>query len=435
MKRVLAFLVAFIFVAAIPFVGGAVKEAEPVYFSITYNYDGMERVIAVTDKAIAPKWYFAESKQQFTSGKNLYERAAAIPPRELRNSEKAIRQHFPELHHIIERIAIETHKPKVDPTIHFNPDRVAPGGSIGVSSDISSKFFITGGANGRELDTHQLCDDILELLLNNEQKNINAIVNDIKIKTEQQILSQIVQRSTFSTNFEDNAGRECNIALALEAFDGVTVAPNETISFNDIVGRRTEARGYQVAKIIVDGEFVPGIGGGVCQASTTIFNSALLAGMKIVESHNHSLPISYVSVGRDAMVSSSADLRLHNPTDTPLYIEAKVIDKGRINTAVVTIYGRPTTKKYKPRVEVQYGEQEEELRGETPAQMLGFDFDTGEFWAYEKKVVSKGYPPRRAQTYVDVYDKGELVSSKLVRRSSYKGKERVVEWERVTKSG
>lgn len=94
-----------------------------------------------------------------------------------------------------------------------------------------------------------------------------------------------------------------NIALAAEKINGCILADGEEFSFNGRVGARTESNGFLSAPIILEGDFVEGVGGGVCQASTTVYNAALLAGMEITEQHPHSLRVGYVEPSFDAMVS------------------------------------------------------------------------------------------------------------------------------------
>ena len=108
-------------------------------------------------------------------------------------------------------------------------------------------------------------------------------------------------------------------------------------SFNDIVGERTAARGFKKAKIIENGEFVEGTGGGVCQVSTTLFNAALRAGCQFTEYHAHSLAVSYVPPSCDAMVSGTYyDLKFVNTTGYRLYIRARTGS----NYIRFDIYGR-----------------------------------------------------------------------------------------------
>ncbi len=142
----------------------------------------------------------------------------------------------------------------------------------------------------------------------------------------------------FSTAFTASTKeRSHNIARALSFVDGMILFPKEEFSFNKTVGRRTEERGFLESTVIFQGKYVPGIGGGVCQASTTIYNAALLAGLRITEVHNHSLPSSYVLPSFDAMVSDYFfDLRFVNPFSFPVRIEAKTENR----CATVAIYGK-----------------------------------------------------------------------------------------------
>jgi len=126
---------------------------------------------------------------------------------------------------------------------------------------------------------------------------------------------------TFSTLTSDNAKRNHNIALAAQRMDGTLLSPNETFSLNKAVGERTQANGFLTAHVFEDGEIVDGIGGGVSQATGTLFNAAALAGLKINEVHPHSRPIAYLPVGRDATVAfGTKDLRFTNDTSAPVYL-------------------------------------------------------------------------------------------------------------------
>lgn len=385
------------------------------YFTITYE----NKSIKITDNTLSVSWWNEGSKQDFTRGRSLTERA-----REAINSKNAhatLREQFPELYKIVQKIDRETYKPKNDGRVKFDPDR-------------EEKFWIVGQKSGRELDKEKLCREILHAIATHDEggqaQTIRAKLIELMPPPPEKLLKKITLRSQYSTTFVDNAPRENNIALALEAFDGLVVERGEKVSFNDIVGRRTRGNGYQDAKIIIDGEFVDGVGGGVCQASTTIFNAVLLSGLKILESHNHSIPIGYVPLGLDAMVSSVADLEFQNNTGETLYIEARVIDNGPRNRAVVKIYGPASDVKYKTRTEVSEGIQKEEVRGEMPLVEGGLCSITGNVWHMERVILEKGFPPRTAHTYLDTYRNGQLVGTQLIRKSRYKGKERIITYEK-----
>ncbi len=129
----------------------------------------------------------------------------------------------------------------------------------------------------------------------------------------------------FHTEIGGSRDRVSNVTVAAQALNGQVIKPGEEFSFNAVVGPRTADRGFKEAPIIYAGKLVPGIGGGVCQASSTLFNAAAAGGMTILERHNHSHPVPYVLPGRDAAVSSSAlNLRFRNDLGVPVAILTRV---------------------------------------------------------------------------------------------------------------
>ena len=156
--------------------------------------------------------------------------------------------------------------------------------------------------------------------------------------------SEITLRASFYTTYSASSSeRKHNIALAAKALNNTLVESNGEFSFNRCVGERTEKRGYKKAKIIVSGEFVDGIGGGVCQVSTTLYNALILAGVKIIECHPHSLPVSYIEPSFDAMVNSGyADLKFINNTHNPIIIKA-FANGDRL---LIEIWGQKMKEKY-----------------------------------------------------------------------------------------
>ena len=144
---------------------------------------------------------------------------------------------------------------------------------------------------------------------------------DAKITIEE-LKKQTVKKSYFCTEYQySSKERKHNIALAVSYLSGAIIDPGETFSFNQTVGKREEERGFLTAKVIQDGKFIDGVGGGVCQVSTTLYNAVLLAGLTVKESHNHSLAVDYVQPSFDAMVSDyTSDLKFENNTNSPIYI-------------------------------------------------------------------------------------------------------------------
>ena len=118
--------------------------------------------------------------------------------------------------------------------------------------------------------------------------------------------------------------------------------PGEEFSYNNLTGRRTKANGYKDAPVIMNGELTDDVGGGVCQVSTTIFNTAMYSGMNITTRANHSLKSSYVPVGQDAMVNDGwSDFKFKNPYNHPVYVKT-VVDNGSVTCR---IYGNNSDKK------------------------------------------------------------------------------------------
>jgi vancomycin resistance protein YoaR len=130
--------------------------------------------------------------------------------------------------------------------------------------------------------------------------------------------------------------RSHNVELSTKAIDHIVVMPGETFSFNQTVGQRTIERGYREAKIIVKGEYSEGIGGGICQTSSTLFNSVDQADLEIIERKSHSREVPYVPKKRDATVSwGGPDFKFKNPSKSPILIvsEAK---KGHMTVQIFT---------------------------------------------------------------------------------------------------
>jgi vancomycin resistance protein YoaR len=131
--------------------------------------------------------------------------------------------------------------------------------------------------------------------------------------------------STFTTTF--NAGdvpRVHNISLIAAAVHGSLVRPGQVFSMNAATGQRTAAKGYRTAHVIQNGEIVDGLGGGVCQAGTTMFNAAFFAGLPVIERRNHSLHISHYPMGRDATLDwPSTDLKFRNDSPYGIYITSR----------------------------------------------------------------------------------------------------------------
>lgn len=157
--------------------------------------------------------------------------------------------------------------------------------------------------------------------------------------TTEELTTQVPDQlwATYSTVLANIPDRTENVRVGAERLNGLIIKPHAVVSFNEVIGPRDVESGFREAKIIIQGSFSPGLGGGICQVSSTLYNTVLLAGLDIKERHNHSVSISYVPLGRDAtVVYGSKDLRFSNPTESYLLIKTKL--EGLRLT--ISLYGR-----------------------------------------------------------------------------------------------
>jgi vancomycin resistance protein VanW len=132
-----------------------------------------------------------------------------------------------------------------------------------------------------------------------------------------------------------------NATLAARALNGQVIGAGKVFSYNAIVSATDQANdsGYVAAPVSVEGTTVPALGGGVCQTSTTLYNAALLAGLRVLERHPHTIAPHYVPPGRDAAVAwPGVDLRLRNPYAFPVRLQAKVVGE-RLEVSIVAEHG------------------------------------------------------------------------------------------------
>ncbi len=214
--------------------------------------------------------------------------------------------------------------------------------------------------------------------------------------------------ASFTTMLAPIANRTHNVALAAESIRGRVLAPGESFSYNRIIGPTTAARGFREAPVLINDELVPGEGGGVCQVSSTLFNVALLADLQILAHTNHSRPVPYLPVGRDATVNSGAlDLRFRNTTGHHLLLWASV--SGRSLT--ITAYGTPVAGK-----EISIVVSEPEHLAPPPETVTQPDpkLDAGQV------VTREAQPGYRVKTYRIVKVDGQVVRRELIGTSYYR---------------
>lgn len=141
--------------------------------------------------------------------------------------------------------------------------------------------------------------------------------------------------STFTTNYGvGDVNRNANIALAAQSINSVVVMPGEVFSYNELIGDCSLASGYKESTIYLNGKLSTGVGGGICQVSTTLYNAVLRANLEIVQRRNHSLGVTYVPAGQDAMVNiGTSDFKFKNNRDYPIEVIAYV-NPGSVTCAI-----------------------------------------------------------------------------------------------------
>lgn len=215
--------------------------------------------------------------------------------------------------------------------------QVAKDSSINIEGN---NFAIKPGTEGKTVNLDTL-DQKLKENINGEINSENKVTVDVettKPRITKEDLSKIKGiMGTFTSNYSTSApGRAKNIEIATAAINGTIVMPGETFSFNDVVGPRTVERGYQEAGTYVGNKVEPGIGGGICQVSTTLYRAVMKANLRSVERTNHSMVVGYAQPGLDATVSYGyLDYKFKNIYDFPIYIKGTTVGK----VVTYTIYG------------------------------------------------------------------------------------------------
>lgn len=255
---------------------------------------------------------------------------------------------------------------------------------------------------GRACDYHTAITDVTAALQDGRGEVVLRCFDYPPAVTEESLRARTRQLSSASTRFDgSNEPRKHNIALACSRISGTVLAPGESFSFNGHVGRRTAENGFRVANVIFDGEFVPGVGGGVCQASTTLFQAVLRAGLTVTKSRAHSLPVGYAAPSLDAMVSEESDLEFFNPYDYPVYLLGRTGE----NSVTFTVFGMPDGRRYETESVVL-----KRISPQPPIEVEG----------EENKVLKKEKEGLVSESYLLVYGKGgRLLSRTRIRKDQY----------------
>jgi len=275
----------------------------------------------------------------------------------------------------------------------------------------NGEFIITKEVLGLEVDENALQEKIIGNLGNfsNEPvyipiKNVGAEITEVNLSTIQDLIGE------FSTTFNSEVkGRTENIKLAVNSINNVLLMPGEEFSFNESTGPRSVEEGYKEAPVIVNGELVPGIGGGICQVSTTLYQAALRSDIEITSRRNHGLPVGYVPMGQDATVSYGyIDFKFKNNKDDPIYIESFI--KG--NQVFVKVHSKKTNNTsiglqsevievIRPKIEIKkdssmyLGESKISKEAKNGYRVVTYKIYLQDGKEFKRDVVSKDYYPPR----------------------------------------
>ncbi|MDM5337169.1 VanW family protein [Fictibacillus enclensis] len=196
-----------------------------------------------------------------------------------------------------------------------------------INARINDTGGISSGQNGSKLYREAFKEKFYAKFFSKGPSKIEIPSLTVHPRVDSELLGNIRTNhlGQYVTYFNrSNTSRIHNISLAANAIDNHVVFPGETFSFNRVVGNRTKEKGYMRAPVIIRGELSEGVGGGICQVSSTLFNAVDRAGLHIVQRYSHTRRVPYVPKGRDATVSwYGPDFRFQNRYNQPILIRAK----------------------------------------------------------------------------------------------------------------
>ncbi len=217
---------------------------------------------------------------------------------------------------------------------------IAPVDATASLNKATHKMEYTSSSNGFTTDASKVSGTVIDQTKRLDDEPVfvqgETVVPEL---TTQKLKENSVKIGECTTIAANNEARNTNINLMCEAVNGLTLQPGETLSINELVGERTEEKGFKKAPAIMDGKrLVDDLGGGICQLSGTLYNAALLANMEIVERVRHSFPSAYLPIGLDSTLNwDDKDLKIKNTSEYPMYLSANF--EGQ--EVKVEIFGQP----------------------------------------------------------------------------------------------
>lgn len=234
-------------------------------------------------------------------------------------------------------------------------------------------------------------------------------VNEIGTEAFPDLLAQ------FSTNYQaSNVSRTTNLRLASNKINGTVLLPNEEFSYNKVVGERSEKTGFKMAATFSNGQVVDGIGGGICQISSTLYDAVVMANLNVTTRRNHQFVTSYVPAGKDAtVVWGSQDFKFTNSRKYPI----KIVSSVQGGIATVQIWGM--------KEEVEYDISIETKKIATIEYTTQYVQDSS-LPAGQQKVVQAGSNGRKVEAYKVMKLNGQVVSTTLLSRDTYNAMKRII---------
>ena len=223
------------------------------------------------------------------------------------------------------------------------------------------------------------------------------------------------QLATFTTRYDvSDVDRSTNLRIACQKINGKVVLAGDTFSYNQALGKRTEAAGYKNGKVYEAGQVVDGIGGGICQISSTLYNTALLANLDIVERRNHQFVTSYVPAGRDAtVVYGVTDFKFKNTRKYPV----RIVASANNGIATISMYGIKEENEYT----FKFSTKTVASIPTTTKYVEDASLPAG-----TEKVKQKGANGLKTETYITKMLNGKVISTKLLSKDTYDAMQRIV---------
>ena len=388
---------------------------------VDLTYNGFTNTITADDLGIEPDfssaldaaWEVGHNFNGKRSDRELYDEIARVAEEPRYFTSKYTAGDLSRIVDIVYTIKQSLDRPPQDAQMTgFYPDRENP-------------FDYVDEIPGLNLDAQALIDRITDLASRLESGALEIEPEQVPPQQTRNSLSLLYTKrgeAVTQISTSSDANRNDNIRLAFSRFNGYRLDPGAVFSFNGIVGERSEKNKFKPAEEYDQGEHVMGIGGGVCQASTTVYQAAVKAGLEVTDRSYHSDKVNYTDYGLDATVSwgsnRKVDLKFVNNTDSPVYIAARVEPgkngKNSLQTHVI-IYG------------MDLGGTSYDIKSEKTGELVAsggpkYIKDTdGKYATYTDEQVSVSDPKMGYEymTYREEYHNGRLVERKDLDRCTY----------------